>query len=112
MDGIKPEGNSSISGHSPISGVLLSLSCGNLGFGFALGAVMPLLPTLVALHAVRLSVLLSCCPSSIPMLLASTGMRRALSMTAAKAYYTCMLDRVSRVGEEHRQAGSQEKGLG
>ena len=32
------------------------------------------------------------------------GLRRALSMAAAKAYSTCLLDRVSRVGEEHRQA--------
>jgi hypothetical protein len=29
------------------------------------------------------------------------GLRRALSMAAAKAYSTCLLDRV---GEEHRQA--------
>ena len=32
------------------------------------------------------------------------GLRRALSMAAAKANSACLLDRVSRVGEEHRQA--------
>ena len=32
------------------------------------------------------------------------GLRRVLSMAAAKAYSSCLLDRVSRVGEEHRQA--------
>jgi hypothetical protein len=32
------------------------------------------------------------------------GMRRQLSMTAARAYSACLLDRVSRVGEGHRQA--------
>ena len=32
------------------------------------------------------------------------GMRRQLSMTAAKAYSACLLDRVGRVGEEHRMA--------
>ena len=36
--------------------------------------------------------------------IALAGLRRALSMAAAKAYSTCLLDRVSRVGEEHRQA--------
>ena len=38
------------------------------------------------------------------------GLRRALSMAAAKANSACLLDRVSRVGGA--QAGSQEKGLG
>jgi hypothetical protein len=32
------------------------------------------------------------------------GMRRQLSMAAARAYSACLLDRVSRVGEGHRQA--------
>ena len=32
------------------------------------------------------------------------GLRRVLSMAAAKAYSSCLLDRVSRVGEEQRQA--------
>ena len=32
------------------------------------------------------------------------GLRRTLSMAAAKANSACLLDRVSRVGEEHRQA--------
>ena len=32
------------------------------------------------------------------------GMRRRLSMAAAKGYSTCLLDRLSRVGEGHRQA--------
>ena len=32
------------------------------------------------------------------------GLRRTLSMTAAKAYSSCLMDRVARVGEEHRQA--------
>ena len=40
------------------------------------------------------------------------GLRRALSMAAAKANSACILERVSRAGEEHRQAGSQEEGLG
>ena len=35
------------------------------------------------------------------------GMRRQLSMTAAKAYSACLLDRVSRVGEGHRMAGKR-----
>ena len=32
------------------------------------------------------------------------GLRRTLSMAAAKANSACLLDRVSRVGEEHRQS--------
>ena len=32
------------------------------------------------------------------------GLRRRLSMVAAKAYSACLMDRVSRVGEGHRQA--------
>ena len=36
-----------------------------------------------------------------------SGMRRQLSMTAAKAYSACLLDRVGRVGEEHRQAAKR-----
>jgi hypothetical protein len=32
------------------------------------------------------------------------GLKRALSMASAKDYSTCLLDRVSWVGEEHRQA--------
>ena len=32
------------------------------------------------------------------------GLRRNLSMAAAKSNSACLLDRVSRVGEEHRQA--------
>ena len=35
------------------------------------------------------------------------GYRRQLSMTAAKAYSACVLDRVSRVGEGHRQAAKR-----
>ena len=35
------------------------------------------------------------------------GMRRQLSMTAAKAYSACLLDRVSRVGEGHRMAAKR-----
>ena len=35
------------------------------------------------------------------------GLRRALSMAAAKAYSSCLLDRVARVGEEHRQAAKR-----
>ena len=35
------------------------------------------------------------------------GLRRVLSMTAAKANSSCLLDRVSRVGEEHRQAAKR-----
>ena len=33
-----------------------------------------------------------------------SSMRRQLSMAAAKAYSSCILDRIRRVGEEHRQA--------
>ena len=32
------------------------------------------------------------------------GMRRSLSMVAARAYSSCLLDRVARVGEDHRNA--------
>ena len=35
------------------------------------------------------------------------GLRRKLSMAAAKANSACLLDRVSRVGEEHRQAAKR-----
>ena len=35
------------------------------------------------------------------------GYRRQLSMTAAKAYSACVLDRVSSVGESHRQAAKR-----
>ena len=35
------------------------------------------------------------------------GMRRTLSMAAAKAYSSCLLDRVSRIGEHHRQAAKR-----
>ena len=35
------------------------------------------------------------------------GMRRQLSMAASKAYSACLLDRVARVGEEHRQAAER-----
>ena len=35
------------------------------------------------------------------------GMRRQLSMTAARAYSACLLDRVSRVGEGHRMAAKR-----
>ena len=32
------------------------------------------------------------------------GLRRSLSMCAAKAYSSCLMDRVARVGEEFREA--------
>ena len=35
------------------------------------------------------------------------GFRRRLSMVAAKAYSTCLMDRVSRIGEGHRQAAKR-----
>ena len=35
------------------------------------------------------------------------GLRRKLSMTAAKANSACLLDRVERIGEEHRQAAKR-----
>ena len=35
------------------------------------------------------------------------GYRRALSMVAAKANSACLLDRVARVGEGHRQAAKR-----
>ena len=33
-----------------------------------------------------------------------SGLRRSLRMCAAKAYSTCLMDKVARVGEEFRQA--------
>ena len=43
-----------------------------------------------------------------------SGMRRQLSMSAAKAYSACLLDRLARLGEEYRQAeeGGGEDGGG
>ena len=35
------------------------------------------------------------------------GLRRHLSMTAAKAYSACLLDRVARVGEDHNLAAKR-----
>ena len=35
------------------------------------------------------------------------GLRRVLSMTAAKAHSSCLMDRVARVGECHRQAAKR-----
>ena len=35
------------------------------------------------------------------------GFRRELSMSSAKAYSACLLDRVARVGEEHRLAANR-----
>ena len=35
------------------------------------------------------------------------GFRRKLSMASAKAYSACLLDRVARVGEAHRQAAKR-----
>ena len=35
------------------------------------------------------------------------GMRKQLSMAASKAYSACLLGRVARVGEEHRQAAER-----
>ena len=54
-------------------------------------------------------------PSSGPRVWLEVGRvqtrRRALSMAAAKANSACLLDSVSRVGEEYRQAVSQEECL-
>ena len=36
-----------------------------------------------------------------------SGMRRQVSLVAAKAYSACLLDRVARVGEEHRHAAKR-----
>ena len=38
-----------------------------------------------------------------------SGMRRQLSMSAAKAYSACLLDRVARLGEEYRQAARRRE---
>ena len=35
------------------------------------------------------------------------GLRRSLSMVADKAYSACLMDRVSRMGEGHRQAAKR-----
>ena len=39
------------------------------------------------------------------------GLRRSLSMCAAKAYSSCLMDRVARVGEEFRQAARRRAWL-
>ena len=39
------------------------------------------------------------------------GFRRELSMTAAKAYSACLMDRVARVGEHHRLAAKRRAWL-
>ena len=39
------------------------------------------------------------------------GLRRQLSMASAKAYSACLLDRVARVGEEHRLAAKRRAWL-
>ena len=39
------------------------------------------------------------------------GYRRELSMASAKAYSACLLDRVARVGEEHRLAAKRRAWL-
>ena len=39
------------------------------------------------------------------------GFRRELSMSSAKAYSACLLDRVARVGEEHRLAAKRRAWL-
>ena len=39
------------------------------------------------------------------------GVRRQLSMASAKAYSACLLDRVARVGEEHRLAAKRRAWL-
>ena len=39
------------------------------------------------------------------------GFRRELSMASAKAYSACLLDRVARVGEEHRLAAKRRAWL-
>ena len=36
-----------------------------------------------------------------------TGLRRKLSMTAAKANSACLLDRIERIGVEHREAAKR-----
>ena len=36
-----------------------------------------------------------------------SGLRRKLSLAAAKANSACLLDRVARIGEEHRQAAKR-----
>ena len=39
------------------------------------------------------------------------GLRRQLSMTSAKAYSSCLLDRLARVGEEHQLAAKRRAWL-
>ena len=39
------------------------------------------------------------------------GLRRKVSMASAKAYSACLLDRVARVGESHRQAAKRRAWL-